>query len=372
MPSPLNRKKFANLLLGLCLSLPAGALGQNGNSGPLNSKVGCEPKSLPTDFFEDFKKEQKNSWTENVQILRQQELTQASLVSIIEKILAFQNSQWSTCSSYSPGQTREPGPHRIFHDSRLSSVDTLKMTIAVGYYDQRPLLEVRDNLIIPLFVNQLTSQCQDEFSMNCGFEVQSSGFNDVYLQKRIWEDQTLQVHIVNPSLSTNDNVNRVNRDQQIFSQDTQKKYLDSFADSQFVFYLGHSRNGGGPDFFPPILNASEHTNYKEYRQKRTQINEVIQTLEKIPLQNRPLVFGMSSCSSRSHFQKRLKTVLPSSVLMLTKETVYEVENFESVLVFLNGLQLRKSIDEMNQDLQSVNIAHRKRNNQEMSTVGFYE
>lgn len=370
---PKTRKHFVNCVFGVLLLAPLFAFSQKTDeSNTFAVGFRCEPKSLPIHFFEDFKKEQKNGWTENVQILRSQGLTQAKLLPIIEKILGFQNSQWRNCSDAVADQILADGKQGLFYDSRLSDAETLKVTIAVGYYDQRPLIEVRDALVLPILVGQLTSECHSDLSMNCGFEIQSSGINEVYLQKTIWNNQTLLVHIFNPSLTQDDNLNRTNVDQQILSHATQKKFLDSFGDSHFVFYLGHSRNGGGPDFFPPILNRSGHTNYKEYRSKKTQINQVIQAIANLPIQKRPLVFGMSSCSSRLHFQKLLKAVLPSSVLLLSKETVFEVEDFESIMVFLNGLQLRKSVTEMNHDLQAVNIAHRMRNNQEMSSMGFFE
>lgn len=164
---PKTRKHFVNCVFGVLLLAPPFAFSQKKDeSDTFGVGFRCEPKSLPVHFFKDFEKEQKNGWTENAQIIRSQGLTQATLLPIIEKILGFQNSQWRKCSDAVADQALADGKQGFFYDSRLSDAETLKVTIAVGYYDQRPLIEVRDALILPILVGQLTSECPNDISMN--------------------------------------------------------------------------------------------------------------------------------------------------------------------------------------------------------------
>ena len=162
-------------------------------------------------------------------------------------------------------------------------------------------------------------------------------------------------------MTANDKLNRQNPQQNSQSETTESLYYNSFTNSHFIFYLGHSRNGGGPDFFPAKLTEAHHPDYKWYNKNKFKKDALLNQLNRIKPNNKPLLFAMISCSSYLHFQKTLISTLPDTLLFFSKQSIYNLEYFQSIMVFINALEFKKSILNMNIDLDATNIAHREVN-----------
>lgn len=86
------------------------------------------------------------------------------------------------------------------------------------------------------------------------------------------------------------------------------EFLNSFHTADIVFYNGHSRKGGGPDFFPPYsvmdTRSSEYlqTDYSYYEDLKLRY-ELINTVR--GSSRAPKFIGLFSCDSKRHFYKQL-------------------------------------------------------------------
>jgi hypothetical protein len=114
-------------------------------------------------------------------------------------------------------------------------------------------------------------------------------------------------------------------------QTQRSSYMEDFFKSGLrnadaVFYLGHSRNGGGPDFKPPVLiEGMNKVNYKGYYQiKRPGYGVMMAGLSG---RHQPAILGLMSCDSRDHFVSSLRSAAPrtgviSSTAVITIDEVY--------------------------------------------------
>jgi hypothetical protein len=327
------------------------------------SNYNCNSLKLSPLFFKDFPEEPKLSWTEEKAYFIIPGSRPEYKLNIIDKLLAYQNDLMSECS-----KARPPQVDHLFTNPRVENSTILKMTIAIGYNDI-PLNDyVSDQYYYTILVAKFSAACEEPSQKNCGFKIDQFNANEAILTKKIWNEKTLEIKIFKASISYSDKFNRSSQKQTEMSDLTQKKFYDSFTNSHFVFYLGHSRNGGGPDFSPAKLLANQHPDYAWYNENKVNILKMSTELGKLSVDQKPLVIGLLSCSSRLHFQNRLRKVLPDSTLMVTKQATYNIELFQGVLVFINGIQQKKSIEEMNIDFQAVNLAHRQNGKETMSLL----
>jgi len=79
-----------------------------------------------------------------------------------------------------------------------------------------------------------------------------------------------------------------------------------------VFYVGHSRNGGGPDFYPPHLTTAGLVEYPWYEKNAPGVPFLVQALN-TRVQGKLQMLGLMSCSSQSHFLSAIKTAAGSKV-----------------------------------------------------------
>ncbi len=304
------------------------------------------------------------AWTEEYIVNQSSGYALADQLKAMDRILAYQNQRTMGCAETKP---RVPDP--LYESTRFKKNDNIYVSVAMGYDDHRPDKYVWDILLYNTLVNQMTSRCESDFDRNCGFEnANPYSENDALLAKQLGNNKKLYLHIFKAALTWDDDLNRKNPAQQIASAEAENKFFHSFSDSQFVFYMGHSRNGGGADFYPPKLTASNGTDYQLYLLKKENSNKLMAEMKKIKLEDRPLLFGFLGCDSQLHFENRLKTVMPNSMLMLSKQEVFTVELYEGLMTVVNGIQLKKSKLEMNIDLEAVNIARRSVKKMETSLL----
>lgn len=330
-----------------------------------NNNLYCDQLNSAHLSGKDFKKNIKPAWTE---LPFENDPIDRSLypqIEIVENILSYQNERMLGCGLI---QNRTEDP--LYKNKRIAGTEKIEVSIAIGYNDGTKSKFIWDLYYYSLFLFKLTKQCQDQFHTACGFMLITSKSNNqaATLEKRIWGNKILVLNIFKAAITNDDLANRHNPEQQSQSLAAEKRFYDSLSSSPFVLYLGHSRNGGGPDFFPAIRLPNGHPNYAEYNAKKIKTLQMVSYLNKIPLEHRPLVFGILGCDSRLHFYNRLRAVLPNSTLMTSRKGTFSIEFYEGVLTLINGLQLKKSANEMNIDLEAINIAHRSDENREQSLL----
>lgn len=316
--------------------------------------LNCAQLKMSNDFFKTVSLETQISWTEDPKIIQVSALDHyPNIINILNNILDFQNQRTLGCPR--PNTSNHANLYRKFLSKKN---DAINISVGIGYNDQRPDNFVWDEYLTRLISFTLLAPCKNIFNKNCGFKPISWTPNFVILSKEIWDNKQLIVTLFFSALSTNDELNRKNPKQIESSQSAQQQFYNSLGNADFAFYLGHSRNGGGPDFYPPKIMDNLHTDYKWYNQTQLQKTEMIRVLEKLPANKKPALVGLLGCSSQLHFYKKLKEASPTTAFILSKNAIYTFEYFQGLFSFINGIQLKKSVEEINIDIEATNIPHR--------------
>lgn len=148
----------------------------------------------------------------------------------------------------------------------------------------------------------------------------------------------VKITLTQASASNNFRRNKTElRDRQaLLTAQSDENFFGGLASADIIFYNGHSRNGGGPDFNPPRLNSALHTDYDGYyRLKRPGITRVLDQIKKNPNQN--LVYGSFSCFSYRHFYGMLVKANPKIQLILSSDTIDYLKSLQASLGYLEGL-----------------------------------
>lgn len=225
----------------------------------------------------------------------------------------------------------------------LMNKSEINVTVAYGYFD----LGDHTTLDVSLknyFIQTMTTPCKTWDLKTCGFK--KAGNNPIILTRKMTgpdgQIKTVKITVDSPSVSTSDETNRNNPQQKVRSEAVKNMFLDGLRNSEITLYLGHSRDGGGPDFDPPKLKNG-HTDYDWYHANPKDKKEMNKVLAEDP--NKARILGLFSCSSIRWFSKGVASQAPGSGLIGTTDTFY-VRNFEQVFPFLEKIFSYQCIDQL--------------------------
>lgn len=160
----------------------------------------------------------------------------------------------------------------------------------------------------------LTSRCPGDAEF-CGFEaVPGNAYR--FTKKVIVLGKPYQARIdmyyASVSEYLNANIGRYSSEQKTRSQTALAQFKSALQNADAVFYFGHSRNGGGPDFNPPLfIKGTNKVNYGGYyKPNRPGLKNLLSALQDSSRQ--PSILGMMSCDSRDHFLSSLRKVAPKT------------------------------------------------------------
>jgi hypothetical protein len=207
----------------------------------------------------------------------------------------------------------------------------LRVGIFFGYKDARPLRFVGDRYERATLTDRLTAPCTLSIASGlklsaqstvCGFveDPESDGRFVKSLEDRDGKLMQIEVHVVESSESPDDDWNRLRPEQRRKSEKAHSAFLDSLAQDDAVFYIGHSRDGGGPDFSPPRLASNKHVNYAWYHAHPRGFRDLKNALKKTA--RRPKLLGLFSCYAGKHFARELGREFPEMRLVATPGWAY--------------------------------------------------
>ncbi len=252
--------------------------------------------------------------------------------------LAQENSARTALNSPKDLQCRAPY-QRLFSQSEVS------IRIVFGYKDTRPSRFVGDRNERLAFVQRILAPCKGTDAA-CGFS-RHPDYQDLF-SKTIpgLNDKPLKVNlvVVNSSVGSDDVGNRTNPMQNWQSGYAKSAFLNGLQRADVVFYNGHSRFGGGPDFAPPKLRPSGDVNADFYRSSQTGFQEM-QTklqgnaglLDNLSSTSDGLkMLGLFSCTSSQHFSRAL-TSDKQLGLISSGALLYYADAMENSLAALSAL-----------------------------------
>lgn len=175
----------------------------------------------------------------------------------------------------------------------------------------------------------ITGRCPGEAEF-CGFEqVAGNAYRFTKKVTVLGKPYQAKIDIYYASVSEylSANLGRYSSEQKSRSQTALAQFKSALQNADAVFYFGHSRNGGGPDFNPPLfIKGTNKVNYSGYyKPHQPGFKALLSALENNSRQ--PSILGMMSCDSRDHFLPRVRKAAPqmgvvSSLNVLAVDGVY--------------------------------------------------
>ena len=214
----------------------------------------------------------------------------------------------------------------------IFSDDVMNMTVVFGYDD---LSEEKTNDLrsLDVFLNTLQTKCEKFDQKMCGFKLISK---KPYVLTRMvigpdGSERTLKITADASSYSEDNKSNRKNPLQKLQTEAIRKLFTHGLENSAMTVYMGHSRDGGGPSFEPPVLNPDGHVNYSYYHKNKKDRNVMVNALAKNPHKSR--IVSLVSCSSIRWFSRSIVSSAPASGIIGTTEAFW-TSNFQESLPML--------------------------------------
>ena len=212
--------------------------------------------------------------------------------------------------------------------SEFFKKDDLDFRIVFGYKDSRPARLVTDRYERLLMIEKLRS---------LGFVRDDK--DDELLHKQIdgpdHQLKRIRLRVVESSVGADDEVNRKNPFQNWQSAHALESFLDGIKNANAIFYVGHSRKGGGPDFAPPRCTRDGHVDYDWYSTHRTGLHQTAQAIERIKAGKK--LIGIFSCDSQRHFSSRLKMQGSRAGLITNRSALYYVDSVNETVSTIHSL-----------------------------------
>ena len=225
--------------------------------------------------------------------------------------------------------------------SELFLKDEISVNLAFGFEntnlkDDFAKDKIRKNLVI----EKLTSKCDLQSNSNKICDFQRTDDEDVLVKQLRLENGTskkMTINLKSPMKFKSMSEVYANIDEQNKESEKIKDFFENSIESaDIAFYLGHSRIGGGPDFFPPVTDSSGHVNYEYYKTNQGGIDSLLEKLKNRKSRNLK-VLGIFSCDSDKHFASKISKIAPELNLITTKRVINHVEGLLGALSSLNSI-----------------------------------
>lgn len=235
----------------------------------------------------------------------------------------------------------------------------VNISVVFGYKDTRPARFVGDRHERLAFVQKILRPCT-KTSEACGFE-RSPKNSDLFFKKIKGLSKkpiTVQLKVVHSATGSDDQGNRNDPFQSWQSEYAKETFFSGIKDSDVLFYNGHSRFGGGPDFEPPHLNDANEVDAPYYQNQKPGF---VKTLDVIQVQSftkgavggRMKVFGLFSCGSSQHFTEEIQQY--SGVgLISSKNLIYYADALDNSLIALDSFLQMRCLKQFNASLRNGN------------------
>lgn len=229
--------------------------------------------------------------------------------------------------------------------SALETGRTLRISMFYGYDNHEGRLHDRVNARSMSHV--LTKKCRGKLSV-CGFSIGSSSKSAVRFDEDAqWPE--VEINFFTSSL-TDDAKEGMNPDALYWEQDklsrlVKGRFYRELVESDIVFYMGHSRLGGGMGFNPQTGVATLFNAVFRF--------PMLPVLE--ALRQRPTnleMIGMFSCDSNKYFRHAFHGANPSLSLILTTADIYARPAEQASLGALDAVLSKKCARAFHESMMS--------------------
>lgn len=232
-----------------------------------------------------------------------------------------------------PGASQPPESAALcskFYD-RLTARGVVRIQVSMNYMDDSEGLPYRlgdidmgynasvDQGFYRAFREEMLAPCPSGPVRSCGFREEGPGRFARTVRGPDLRTYPVELEAGDSSLTPYFAVNTGTRaaEQTAKSERARESYLAAIRDDDVILYVGHSRNGGGPDFFPPVLRSNGHPDYAGYYMPRKPgLTDVLNALHN--RRGAPSLMGFFSCLSEAHFGRFLVQAAPETGYIFTK------------------------------------------------------
>lgn len=224
----------------------------------------------------------------------------------------------------------------------------MRIHYAFGYFDESngknedgTYSEAIDEVAFDHTSKWLTRICHpSEGHALCGFQKQilAEGYH-LYLKEIHLFGQAIAVKIYMTRAAASpmhlENTGRLKVKQQQLTEQSEYNFFDGISKADIVIYNGHARDGGGPDFQPPVLRKDLHPNYDgHYKVKQVGYKKLLAALEDRPHKNQ--VLGLFACYTDKHFSDGILDVNPDQRMIVSRRKPDFFTATEVSLGYLDG------------------------------------
>jgi hypothetical protein len=211
--------------------------------------------------------------------------------------------------------------------SELFNKDSVDIRIIFGYKDARPARFVADRYERLTLINSLLARCNPN-RFDCDF-VRSRDDGDLlikYIKGLDNKIHKIELRLVSSSVSPDDEANQKDPFQKWKSNKAAELFFEGLRQADIIFYNGHSRDGGGPDFLPPRLTHKHHIDYHWYRTKQLGLKNMHKALK--TAKKPPAIVGLFSCRSDQLVPKA--QVSAQSEWITSKKLLYFADALQNI------------------------------------------
>jgi hypothetical protein len=186
-----------------------------------------------------------------------------------------------------------------------------------GYGDDSDDSVVDDTLSRQMFVDRVMSACDSNVRV-CGF-ARSADDADLFEKTVVGptgEKHKIKLRLTASSNSTSDRINQAfSQEQKEKSENAKKVFYAGIGEADMLMYVGHARDGGGPDFSPAIRRKADgKIDYDHYSKNKPGLEDLTKALTMS--RNTPKILGFLACNSE-RWLGRLVRMAPKSGLLLS-------------------------------------------------------
>jgi hypothetical protein len=258
------------------------------------------------------------------------------------------NRPQASCPPGTPKTRKERCEEKM---TRLYRDQKATIDVFLGYSDTSQTPATTTNMVDRAYlVQKLYQTCGSE---PCGFRADPANADLIKKTKPDGNEVIVQIH--SSALSDRDDLNRKNPDQKKKTEAMNARFKSALKSNEAVFYIGHSRAGGGPDFGPPQTLPDGHTDYDWYQKHRPGLKMIEESMSP----GQPDFYGSFSCDSLKHFTTPIRKVNPDVLYfgttritstsfmpkweksVLVPDYVTTSEVLDSALVAIGGIADRK-------------------------------
>jgi hypothetical protein len=209
---------------------------------------------------------------------------------------------------------------------------TLNIVIGFGYTDSVPNDVVFDFFMGNAFRKALTGPCRQGVSA-CEFtQSRTSPTKFTKLIETLdGQFRQVQITLLIPSISGSHRLNTspVNSAKQSTACKNAESafYQEVRNGAEIVYYSGHSRDGGGPDFCPPKTLPNGHVDYSWYRRNQPGLKLLLSNMSvaRQPTQ----VLALHACASVPHFLRPVQSQFSGLAVLGYHQLVKIMPDFQN-------------------------------------------